>query len=205
MRRALALLAVVLVVAVVAFFGAAWRYADLVDGGALRPDRGPDALDLRIVSLGEGAITLASADDPDDDWRRPGAWGLGGGGGGGRGGGTGGGGGGCAGLGELWGEGAGGVGRRLEPVAGQPAPGQLARIDSYAFPGDPQQAFAIPFFELNLPSEVGDLPAWFIDGPSRTWVVFVHGKDAERRQALRYLPVIHGLGLPVLVVSYRND
>src|SRR3972149_3927572 len=84
MRRALALLAVVLVVAVVAFFGAAWRYADLVDGGALRPDRGPDALDLRIVSLGEGAITLASADDPDDDWRRPGGWGLGGGGGRGR-------------------------------------------------------------------------------------------------------------------------
>jgi len=192
MRRALALLAVVLVVAVVAFFGAAWRYADLVDGGALRPDRGPDALDLRIVSLGEGAITLASADDPDDDWRRPGVWGLEWEGGYGR-------------LGELLSESAGEVVRRFEPVAGQPAPGQLARIDSYAFPGDPQQAFAIPFFELNLPSEVGDLPAWFIDGPSRTWVVFVHGKDAERRQALRYLPVIHGLGLPVLVVSYRND
>jgi len=39
----------------------------------------------------------------------------------------------------------------------------------------------------------------------RTWVVFVHGHDSNRRESLRYLNTWNQLGLPVLVPSYRND
>jgi hypothetical protein len=36
-------------------------------------------------------------------------------------------------------------------------------------------------------------------------VLFVHGHNAPRREALRLLRVVAGQGLPALVLSYRND
>lgn len=66
--------------------------------------------------------------------------------------------------------------------------------------------------ELHLPSEnlligspAGPCPAWFFPAASSTWVIQVHGRGATRAECLRAVPVLHGAGLPTLVVSYRND
>lgn len=71
--------------------------------------------------------------------------------------------------------------------------------------------FALPS-ELHLPwetvpieSPAGTCPAWFFPGTSSTWVIQVHGRGATRSECLRAVPVLHSLGLPNLVVSYRND
>ena len=54
-------------------------------------------------------------------------------------------------------------------------------------------------------SPAGPCPAWFFPGASSTWVIQVHGRGAMRAECLRAVPVLHGTGLPNLVVSYRND
>lgn len=66
--------------------------------------------------------------------------------------------------------------------------------------------------ELHLPWEnvivgtpAGPCPAWLFPGESSTWVIQVHGRGTTRSECLRAVPVFHALGLPTLVVSYRND
>jgi len=66
--------------------------------------------------------------------------------------------------------------------------------------------------ELHLPWEAaligtpaGPCPAWLFPAESSTWVIQVHGRGATRTECLRAVPVFHALGLPNLIVSYRND
>ncbi len=54
-------------------------------------------------------------------------------------------------------------------------------------------------------SPAGPCPAWYFPATSSTWVIQVHGRGAARAECLRAVPVLHGAGLPNLVVSYRND
>ncbi len=86
-----------------------------------------------------------------------------------------------------------------------PDPGELARIDMFAYPDDPLRAFEIPFREVFYRSPLGKFPAWQVDGEGDTWVIAVHGRGAPLRECLRYLPILAGLGLPMLAVTYRND
>jgi hypothetical protein len=79
-----------------------------------------------------------------------------------------------------------------------------ARLDSYAFDGDPSVR-GIPFTDVNIATPLGLAPAWRIPGIGETWVVLVHGKDASREEALRILPTIRDAGLHALVITYRND
>lgn len=94
----------------------------------------------------------------------------------------------------------------LTPVAG--------RMDQDVFLDDPS-AVGLPFSEVVLTSDLGDLPTWLVPAPADpspaqaaaedTWVVFAHGRGGQREEANRYLPLWHDLGHPVLVPSYRND
>ncbi|HWS50990.1 MAG TPA: alpha/beta fold hydrolase, partial [Microbacterium sp.] len=54
-------------------------------------------------------------------------------------------------------------------------------------------------------SPAGPCPAWLFPAGSSTWVIQVHGRGTTRAECLRAVPVLHALGLPNLVVSYRND
>ncbi len=54
-------------------------------------------------------------------------------------------------------------------------------------------------------SPAGPCPAWLFPATSTTWVIQVHGRGTTRAECLRAVPVLHSLGLPNLVVSYRND
>ena len=198
MRHVVAYTITLLFIAAVAVFGVAWHYTNVLDAGALRPDLDAPAFDLRIVAVSDATVTLAAdGADADDDWRRPGVWGLEWDGG-------------YARVGPILQSEPDEVTRELVRVVGQPAPGRPARIDSYAYPGDPSQALGLLFVQTAIPSDIGDLPAWFLPVSGElevdTMVIFVHGKDADLRQSLRFLRVLHDdLSLPVLIVSYRND
>ena len=54
-------------------------------------------------------------------------------------------------------------------------------------------------------SPAGPCPAWLFPAQSSTWVIQVHGRGTTRAECLRAVPVWHAMGLPNLVVSYRND
>lgn len=94
-------------------------------------------------------------------------------------------------------------------VGGRPAPGTRVRVDSFVYQGDPSSALGLTYEDVRVPGPLGPLPSWFVPGPAagarRTWVVFVHGHDSNRRESLRYLAAWHALGLPVLVPTYRDD
>lgn len=86
-----------------------------------------------------------------------------------------------------------------------PSVGTDARLDSYAFADDPESAFGIPFETVRYTSDIDSFPAWFIDGSSDTWAIFVHGKGAGITESLRMIPILHALDYPILVINYRND
>ena len=89
-----------------------------------------------------------------------------------------------------------------EPI---PAPGSPVRLDSYIWSGDPQTALGIPFVNITYQVEGGNADAWYVEGSSDTWMVFVHGKGAPKNEALRLLPLALDRGYHAMVIEYRND
>ena len=49
------------------------------------------------------------------------------------------------------------------------------------------------------------MPAWYVAGSSRVWVIIVHGYGTTREEGIRPMPVLRRLGFPILDISYRND
>lgn len=86
-----------------------------------------------------------------------------------------------------------------------PATGTSVRLDPFAYPGDPAQAFGIPFENVRYTSDIDNFGAWFIDGGSSTWAIIVHGKGADLTETLRIIPILRALDYPILVIRYRND
>ncbi len=194
MRTRLAILLGLLPVSTAAaLVGGGWYYSDQLRKGALLPGD-PPKLDLEVVALADKLITLrpASEEKPASDWMYDGVFGLES----------------IAGydqvgkIVEIRGQ---EVVREFTPISGRLRPGDRVRLDSVAFPSDPKAALAITFTELAYTSPLGDMPAWLVEGKSDTWAIFVHGKGASRREALRMLPTVVDSGLPSLVISYRND
>lgn len=63
----------------------------------------------------------------------------------------------------------------------------------------------LPWESVLIGSPAGPCPAWLFLAESSTWVIQVHGRGTIRSECLRAVPVMHAMGLPSLVVSYRND
>ena len=63
----------------------------------------------------------------------------------------------------------------------------------------------LPWESVLIGSPAGPCPAWLFPAESSTWVIQVHGRGVTRAECLRAVPVFHSLGMPNLVVSYRND
>ena len=79
-------------------------------------------------------------------------------------------------------------------------------------------AAGLPFEEVRIPIEVGPAPCWVVPaegGPTPEgerprilpgpWAIMVHGRGANRMEAIRAVPVARELGLTSLLISYRND
>lgn len=181
--------------------GAGWYYADEI----LRPPvAGEPVLDVTVEAVGDGTVTLERMADS----AVPGVWGLQWAGG-------------YARIGEILDEAGDSVTRRLVPVTGSLEAGEQVAVDAYAYPDDPAQAFFFPTESIMLDGPDGALPAdlvkpevvapddertaWRTGGPRDTWAVLVHGRGAARSEMFRVVPTLRELGVPALVVGYRND
>jgi len=157
------------------------------------PDRYDDAL---VVAADSATLTLTATGDERGRVAREGMWEARWKGGSGR-------------VGRVIRKGPapGGVGwtREFVPFGERPAPGDRVDLRLEVYPGDPMTSLGIPFEEVAIPTELGPARGWFVPAARATWVVFVHGKGAPLRQALRSLGVFHSLGFPVLAIRYRND
>ena len=96
--------------------------------------------------------------------------------------------------------------RPFELLEGRPPrPGTaVAQFHGYAFPEDPA-ASGFDVETVTYPSPLGDLEAWYLPGEGTTWIIGVHGRGEDRAELLRMADATRQLGLPTLIVRYRND
>ncbi|WP_347813778.1 alpha/beta fold hydrolase [Allobranchiibius sp. GilTou38] len=89
---------------------------------------------------------------------------------------------------------------------GQPTPGP-ARLSSYFYPA-PSVEDGTQLEDMTYDGALGTMPGW-VSEPAQpqddVWAVLVHGRGAFRAEALRAVPLLHDLGLAILVPGYRND
>ncbi|MFD4791032.1 alpha/beta hydrolase [Streptomyces sp. NPDC058459] len=96
--------------------------------------------------------------------------------------------------------------RALERVThGTFASGDSAWLTPNAYVGDPCSALGLDHADIDIPGELGPLPAWFVPASRDTWVIAVHGLGTTRELTLNVMGILHALGLPVLALAYRGD
>ncbi|MFD9907390.1 alpha/beta hydrolase [Streptomyces sp. NPDC059063] len=96
--------------------------------------------------------------------------------------------------------------RRLERLThGALEPGAKVWLTPQVHIGDPRGALGIDHTDVEIPGELGPLPAWFVPGARDTWVIAVHGLGTTREHTMVVMDFLHGLRLPVLALGYRGD
>jgi len=175
---------ITLLVAIAILAAVSWHFSSAV----LVPDRANPDRQTKIEGLPPGRIVLARNEDSE----RPGVYGLDWPGG-------------HAIAGAILGEDANTVTRRLREVHGYLASEMDVGIEPNVFGGDPGQAFGYRFDEVDVPDELGPMPAWLVPGHSRTWAIVVHGINSTPQTGLRLLPTLRRAGLPTMLITYRED
>lgn len=78
-----------------------------------------------------------------------------------------------------------------------------------AYAGDPAKAFGKRFETIAIPTELGPAPAWWLPVATpanpRVAAIYVHGIAGRRENGYRQLAALHDAGVPLLMLSYRND
>ncbi|NGO14893.1 hypothetical protein G5C60_46725 [Streptomyces sp. HC44] len=96
--------------------------------------------------------------------------------------------------------------RRLERVThGTLEPGDKVWFTPNVHIGDPSTALGLDHTDVDIPGELGTLPAWFVPGARETWVITVHGLGATREHPMNVMELLHRLRFPVLDLAYRGD
>lgn len=96
--------------------------------------------------------------------------------------------------------------RRLERVTrGSLEPGARVRLTPQLHSGDPLGGLGLDYEDVEIPGELGALPAWFVPGDRDTWVITVHGLGTTREHPMNVLDFLHSQQLPVLDLAYRGD
>lgn len=181
--------AVVIGLAVGLFIGA-FRGSTVIANDLLTPHARPLGPAFEVDLVGSGRIILPR----NDLTERPGVWGVANGDGA------------YGQMAAVISQEAETVERSFRTLTGRFIAGDMVTLDAYAAADDPLEAFAIEYEDVRIPGNLGVNPAWFVDGPSDTWVIIVHGEGLdERAQALRVLPTLEEEGFPALVITYRND
>ncbi|MEV5970626.1 alpha/beta fold hydrolase [Streptomyces sp. NPDC051921] len=96
--------------------------------------------------------------------------------------------------------------RRLERVElGTLGPGVRVRFTPQLHIGTPETALGLSYEDVEIPGELGNLPAWLIPGARSTWVIALHGLGTTREQPLNLVPFLQRRQIPVLLPAYRGD
>ncbi|MFD1659748.1 alpha/beta hydrolase [Streptomyces caeni] len=96
--------------------------------------------------------------------------------------------------------------RRLERVTrGTMEPGGRAWLTPAVHIGDPATALGLRHTDVDVPGELGTLPAWFVPGARDTWVITVHGLGATREHPMNVMEFLSRHRFPVLDPAYRGD
>ncbi|GLV82539.1 alpha/beta hydrolase [Streptomyces lavendulae subsp. lavendulae] len=96
--------------------------------------------------------------------------------------------------------------RRLIAVThGSLDPGTRVTLTPQVHLGNPRTALGFDHADVDVPGELGPLPAWFVPEARDTWVITVHGLGAGREHPMVVMPFLRRQRLPVLDLSYRGD
>ncbi|KQR27835.1 S9 family peptidase [Deinococcus sp. Leaf326] len=100
------------------------------------------------------------------------------------------------------------VRRRILEERGVVPNGSVAWASTFVYNGTPAQ-LGIPFQNVNVPTGVGEMPAWHIppasgSGERDAVAIVIHGHGGQRAQALRMLPALRRGGVGSLFVTFRN-
>ncbi|HEY4556651.1 MAG TPA: alpha/beta fold hydrolase, partial [Enteractinococcus sp.] len=82
------------------------------------------------------------------------------------------------------------------------------RWAGFVWPSPAQAGYT--YQDVLIPVDDGLAPAWFIP-PTRqtplheTWMIAVHGRGSKRNEGLRMMGIAQRMGMPGLLISYRND
>src|SRR5256714_1549442 len=186
-HRRRVLVAAVLVLGVLAAAGVAgvgWYFSDQL----LAPDHSPPNYDIAVRAV--SAVTVEM--DKTTDTSRQGTFGLEWKGG-------------HAIVGNVITTSRGTVTRNLRDANGSLHVGERVVLTTPVYQGDPEAAFCIPSDDVLIPGELGMLPAWYVPGRLRDFVIVVHGHNAPQTDGLRLVPALTKLGLPMVLIRYRND
>lgn len=97
------------------------------------------------------------------------------------------------------------VTRQLRGVHGYLVPGKDVSLEPDVYAGDPTQGLGLPSSTVQIPGELGPMPAWKVPGTSDTWAIVVHGINGSPEEGLRITPALHRVGLTTLLTTYRED
>ncbi|WP_405707984.1 alpha/beta fold hydrolase [Streptomyces xanthophaeus] len=97
------------------------------------------------------------------------------------------------------------VRRLLSVTHGSLRPGTRVTLTPQVHLGDPRTALGLEHADVDVPGELGALPAWFVPGARDTWVIIVHGLGSSREHPMVVMPFLHRQQLPVLDLAYRGD
>lgn len=192
-RRRLGLLALLgLLIAVGVGAALSWHFSSIV----VVPDHSRWAPNVEVVRVGPDSIVLERNDTASKRGVYDIAWE-----------------GGSAQVGTVVGKNDETVTRRLRRVRGYLVPGMEVELGNEGYNGDPREALGLPYRDVAIHGELGPMPAWLVPGRAgaadatagRTWAIVVHGHNGDRQNGLKVVPALHRLGLPVLLVSYRDD
>ncbi|QFQ96351.1 alpha/beta fold hydrolase [Streptomyces phaeolivaceus] len=96
--------------------------------------------------------------------------------------------------------------RRLERVThGTLEPGDKVWLTPDLHIGDPRTALGLGHEDVEIPGELGTLPAWFVPAARDTWVIAVHGLGTTRAHTMNVMEFLHRHRFPVLALAYRGD
>ena len=174
------------------FYG--FHLSNLVRDGSLSSQHTTPPFDIVATNPGDGSVTLRAMDERSDamDLRHEGVFGIVTANGYGQ-------------VGPILEAGDGYAVREYTPLTATIGAADAARLDIYAYPDNPKTAHGLAYKQVHYHSELGECPAWFVPGSSKTWVVFAHGRGAHPNEALRIMPALVEARLPILAFNYRND
>ncbi|MFF3857627.1 alpha/beta hydrolase family protein [Streptomyces sp. NPDC002209] len=97
------------------------------------------------------------------------------------------------------------VRRLLAVTHGSLEPGTRVALTPQVHAGNPRTALGLDHADVDIPGELGGLPAWFVPAARDTWVITVHGLGAGREHPMVVMPFLHRQRMPVLDLGYRGD